>query len=58
MLKNLFRQLWKEQSTAHAQMIIRDLSHDVLSILILIYGSLYHQIIKEALNFLVSNSQL
>ena len=57
MLKNLFRQSWKEQSAAHAQMIIRDLSHNVLSILILIYGRLYYQIIK-ALNFFGGNSQV
>ena len=52
-LRNLFRQLWKEQSTVHVQTIIRDLSHNVLSLLILICGSLYYQIIQETLNFLV-----
>ena len=40
----------------HAQVIISDLPHNVLSILILIYGGLYYQIIKETLNFLGSTS--
>ena len=45
----------EEQSAVHAKMITRDLLHNVLSILNLIYGSLYYQIIKQTLNFLGSN---
>ena len=41
---------------ADVQMIIRDLSYNVLSLLILICDRLYYQIIQETLNFLGSNS--